>query len=354
MNIKLKNTGLKKTNSRSSLFNNSINNGSLRQLSDLKDLNTNNMNLIITPDKKTEINKNSNNLNNLNLSSSKNKENSIDNKLNKNDETNYMLTQSNFGGTNINKTNNNNDTNYMLTQSNFGGTTNKTNYLLTNSVFGNQSGLGSNLITQNDLFNSHNSAMFNNLGSDNIQTNNTNFTNNLNMNTHNKKNSLNLITENSTNNSFLKPNLLLDDKIIKEIEEELTKQSQHRHIHSGDFNLPDLINNSNLQISNFISEFDGAGDNDISGNIYDSKINPSNIDKNLPDYNKNFNVPDINMIDLKDLNFFLNVSTENSKLSLNKSQDRSFQTSSVFDTNILNHNIKNKVLDESFESNIKY
>jgi len=307
MKINIK--GIKKSNSRSSLFNNN----SLRQFSDLKDLkelkdlNTDNTNSNLILDKKNEeINKNTNK---ANISKTRNTKTNLENKT----ETNYLLTS----------------------QSNFGGQTNKTNYLLTQSAFADQSSRNSNLISQNDLFNSHNNtAMFNNLGSDTIQTNQTNnFANNLNSRNFN------------TNNSFLRPSLLLDDKLIKEIEEELTKQTKDEQKHN-EFNLPDLINSSNLLISNFISEFDDGG----SDNVYDSKKNFNfNNQSNNSISNNNLNLPSINMIDLKELN--LNVSTENSKLSLNKSHQT---TSSLFETNILNHNIKNKVLDESFESNMKY
>jgi hypothetical protein len=160
--------------------------------------------------------------------------------------------------------------NFQLTHTNLGTNYNITNYNLTNDLQGNLN------------------------------------TNNLNLNNNNAN-------TNMYSTSMFRPSLIIDDKMIKEIEDEIARQAEKR---SSEINFNDInnINNSNLIISSFVSEIDCDNESD---NDYDSR--------------------------------------NNSKNSLPKiQQDETFNTMSQFETNMLNMNLKNKVLADQFESNVKY
>lgn len=138
-------------------------------------------------------------------------------------------------------------------------------------------------------------------------------TNNFNMNLNNNNNNTNNNNNMMYNTSMFRPSLIIDDKMIKEIEEEIARYAEKRN---SEINFTDIqnINNSNMIISSFVSEIDC--DNE-SENDFDSR--------------------------------------NNSKNSLPKiQQDDTFNTMSQFETNMLNINLKNKVLADQFESNVKY
>lgn len=86
------------------------------------------------------------------------------------------------------------------------------------------------------------------------------------------------IEVNGTNNSFFRPSLVIDDRVIREIEEEIYKHAEKRGSEFGfseyiknDVNTNNSNNNSNLILSNFVSEF---GDESENGN--DSKLDIQN------------------------------------------------------------------------------
>eukprot|EP00340_Litonotus_pictus_P009071 CAMPEP_0170521690 /NCGR_PEP_ID=MMETSP0209-20121228/7052_1 /TAXON_ID=665100 ORGANISM="Litonotus pictus, Strain P1" /NCGR_SAMPLE_ID=MMETSP0209 /ASSEMBLY_ACC=CAM_ASM_000301 /LENGTH=650 /DNA_ID=CAMNT_0010808697 /DNA_START=175 /DNA_END=2127 /DNA_ORIENTATION=- len=127
----------------------------------------------------------------------------------------------------------------------------------------------------------------------------------------------NITNKVGTNSSFLRPSLIIDDRVIKEIEEELQKQAEAKR--PSDFNIPELNHikntntntNPNMLISNFVSEFDCESENEN----FDSRI------------------------------MKLNTSS--------KQGEETFTTVSQFETTTQN-NTNNRVLHEQYGSDIKY